>query len=492
MFISNTVEKKQHNFWNHFLFHPTDAVEDPWGKRILDRISEDGSILTVRIYTMFEDIVYLDENEQLAYDFRVNDLRLDYLVEKGYKLLLAYGFMPECIATNSEAKVAVNKNKTRYKGKMINTSIPVDYALWEEICFQYTRHIIERYGIEEVSTWYLQCFNEPDIFFFMSDIPADAWETRLQEYCKLYAAFERGLKRVSEKVRIGGPSLAGNLDFLAGFLAWVKEQKLRLDFVSVHNYGTSPTEMANKTRPLSVNNSIEKHKKYLEVLSAQGFPDTEFFVDEWGAAAWGFCNVEEYPDMMFRETEVFSSYYVKLISELIEQNLAVSKMMICLSGQHEMTEDFSGFRNFFTLNFIAKPIYNAYCLASKLKDNMLAHQCENKNIFVVPTKSDKGEYAILLTYASENFEEDIPDITETMEFEETLAGRKVEVYCIDKNTTNPYRFFQRSGEEKVTDTLLPLLKEEGRLKPIASYTAADGDKIRLNLTPNAIFLITVS
>ena len=60
--IKNNVVKKQNNFWNHCLFHPTDAVEDPWGKRILDQMSKDRAINTVRIYTMFEDIVYLDED----------------------------------------------------------------------------------------------------------------------------------------------------------------------------------------------------------------------------------------------------------------------------------------------------------------------------------------------------------------------------------------------------------------------------------------------
>ena len=120
--IEKTILKKQKNFWNNCLFHPTDAVEDPWGRKILDRMAKDGSIHSIRIYTMFEDIVYLDEDGNLAYDFRLNDLRLDYLVEKGYDLLLAYAMMPECIAVNQNATSSVSKNKTRYKGKMINTS----------------------------------------------------------------------------------------------------------------------------------------------------------------------------------------------------------------------------------------------------------------------------------------------------------------------------------------------------------------------------------
>ena len=53
IFISDKIIKKQHNFWNNCLFHPTDAIEDPWGKRILDRMSLDGAINKVRISPSF-------------------------------------------------------------------------------------------------------------------------------------------------------------------------------------------------------------------------------------------------------------------------------------------------------------------------------------------------------------------------------------------------------------------------------------------------------
>jgi hypothetical protein len=49
----------------------------------------------------------------------------------------------------------------------------------------------------------------------------------------------------------------------------------------------------------------------------------------------------------------------------------MSNLMICLSGQHEMKYDFTGFRNFFSLNFFAKPIYSAFILASKLHTGLV-------------------------------------------------------------------------------------------------------------------------
>ena len=48
--VKSNVIREQKNFWNNCIFHPTDAVEDAWGRRILDRMAEDGSIDTVRIF----------------------------------------------------------------------------------------------------------------------------------------------------------------------------------------------------------------------------------------------------------------------------------------------------------------------------------------------------------------------------------------------------------------------------------------------------------
>ena len=223
--VKSNVLRRQKNFWNGCVFHPTDAVEDPWGKRILDRMSQDKAMKMIRIYTMFEDIVYLDESGNLQYDFRVNDLRLDYLVEKGFDIMLAYATVPDCISIPG-TKTSNSKNKTRYKGKLFNTMPPKDYALWQEVCYQYTKHIVERYGIETVSKWYLHCFNEPDIpGFFLADEEPQNYQARLDAYCPLYYHFEKGLRRVSEKLHIGGPALAWRLPFLGGFLDYVKERE---------------------------------------------------------------------------------------------------------------------------------------------------------------------------------------------------------------------------------------------------------------------------
>lgn len=482
--VKSNVLRQQKNFWNGCVFHPTDAVEDSWGKRILDRMAQDKAMKMIRIYTMFEDIVYLDEVGNLQYDFRVNDLRLDYLVEKGFDIMLAYATVPDCISIPG-TKTSQSKNKTRYKGKLFNTMPPKDYALWQEVCYQYTKHIVERYGIETVSKWYLHCFNEPDISgFFLADEEPQNYQARLDAYCPLYYHFEKGLRRVSEKLHIGGPALAWRLPFLGGFLDYVKENNLRLDYIALHHYGTSPMKLNSGVEEIRVENNLRKHEGYLNVIREHGFADTEVVVDEWGASSQGFHNREECPQLMFREHEVYSAYFAKMIHHYLQGDLIPAKLMICLSGQHEMTEDFSGFRNFFTLNFIAKPIYNAFVLGYKLGEQLLEAQCETENVYVIPTKTETG-YAVMVTYSDDTFTENLPIIEETLTLPE--AAQKLTVWCIDKETTNPYRLYQRLGMETPNAAQIAALQEEGRMKPVATLS---GNQVTLKLTPNCTYLIT--
>ena len=60
--VKNSIRKQQNNFWNHVHFHPTDAIEDDWGQKILNEVAKDKVAKVIRMYAMLEDIVTMDEN----------------------------------------------------------------------------------------------------------------------------------------------------------------------------------------------------------------------------------------------------------------------------------------------------------------------------------------------------------------------------------------------------------------------------------------------
>ena len=497
--IGSKSIKKQENFWNHAHFHPTDAIEDAWGKKLIDKYSSDGAVKMIRFYTMFEDIVYLGDDGELLYDFRINDLRMDYLIEKGFDILCTYCYIPDAIAERPMSYYLA-QGKVRYKNKAINLSTPTSYEKWEEICLAYTKHLTERYGTDRVSKWFFQCYNEPDCSsFFLGDLgPDDDWRytkersaERASHYNKLYFGFQRAIKSVCKDYQVGGCALAGELNFFRNWLDFVKDNKLGLDFISIHTYGTGPKPLNEGTCPVNVENTLKVYDSRFAVIKEKGLENVPLIVDEWGAGTEGVRSITECPKLIYRENEWFSSYYVKLIYEHINRGNKLRRMLICLSGQDRQKFDFSGNRTFLTKNFINKPIYNAYILAGKLGENLLGFETDNKYLSIIPTKLDNGDYSMLFTYSEQLFDESLEDKTETFNFEEDIVGKKITVWAIDRSHSNACRLFEKNGwDYDLTKEQLEVLREEGRLKPVKEFVA-NQNSFDLTLTANGTYLVTI-
>jgi xylan 1,4-beta-xylosidase len=472
---------KLRNFFSHIHFHPTDAIEDDWGRRILDRIAADGAARTVRLYTMLEDIVKIGEDGRFTYDFRDNDTRLDYLTSKGFDILLSYNFIPPCISSDRGEVGTVCKNPTRYKGKFIATAPPRDYREWEEICRVYTEHIVERYGRERVASWMLQCYNEPDENqFFMKGAASD--RDRAEAYCYLYKHFERGVHAVLPEAKIGGPALGSHFDFLGIFLDFVKREELPLDYIFFHTYGVHPDDL--RDGGLRVSSLEKKARAVIDFVTERGFGDRIFVNDEWGAATCGYYNSDENPLLMFRETEVFSAYYAKMIARYADANLPIDKMMICLSGQHEMKTDFSGFRGFFTLNGYPKPIYNAYVLAARLGGERLSVDgILDDKLSVIATRRADGTLAIMLAYADECFSSAPCKLDLTIE----LPGSVCDLWRIDAENASAMKAYR---EESSPDHPTPEERDRiGRAASVSPKRMEFNKEITLQMTANSVVLL---
>ncbi len=494
---TDTKIKKLTNFWNNFHFHPTDAIEDEWGQEILNRASSDGVGNTVRMYSMFEDIVGMDENGNLTYNFTENDVRMDYMVKKGFNLLVCYNFIPPVISGNPEERSANNKRSTRYKGKMICTYPPKDYNLWQEVCYNYTKHIVERYGENVVKNWYLQCYNEPDLpSFFFNQLPQTEENSafRLEEYKKLYENFAKGILRVSKNLKMGGPSVAVYRTFFLDFLKFVKEKNLPIDFVSIHTYGTGPYYLNKGERLIDADQNGDICLEF-EDLIKQVFPSgKEIIIDEWGASTQGFLNKEDCPMLMFREDSKFSAYFGKMIKHFIDLDINVSKMMICLSGQHEMEVDFSGFRGFFTLHKIPKPIYLAYSLLSKMGGGYLVKsENDNENVSVVSEVKENGKTFVMVSYSSKNYITPLEDLNDTLSVKLADGEYTVKQTVIDKKHASAYDYLILNGENPDKFDNFELLKQIATLKTTEkTYKTQDKTlNISVNSTDNALILFEI-
>ncbi len=88
--------------------------------------------------------------------------------------------------------------------------------------------MIDRYGIDEVSKWYFEVWNEPNLDFW-------AGQPREQTYLQLYDSTARTLKQVDQRLRVGGPATA-QAAWVDRFIRHVVDNGVPVDFVSSHVY----------------------------------------------------------------------------------------------------------------------------------------------------------------------------------------------------------------------------------------------------------------
>ncbi len=489
--FTDKKEKNLVNFWNHMVFHPTNAIEDDWGKEQLEKLAADKAAQIVRIYSMFEECVTEGENGQLQYDFSNNDYRIDYLLSKGFTPYLGYTFFPGFMSAEQEGE---NLISNRYKGTQMYRSYMKDYSQWEEMCRVYTAHIVERYGEDTVAGWYIHCYNEPDLkhFFYWN---APDYQTRAAEYCKMYEAFTRGIRAVSQKLKIGGLALSESPDhfeFLEYFLRYVKDNNLPLDFLSYHSYGTEPAPMREGTKPLHVKGAYYNTMMVKRIAKLCGWEDLPTVCDEWGACTEGYLGVDTCAGFIFRENEIYAAYFAKLLTWYDEIGLT-DPLLICMSGSHDLEVDFGGHRNFFTKNFYPKPIYNAFVLAAKLGSEKLCHYADllHEDLSVMPTRHEDGHMSVLLCYADDAFLRQLKPANLEIEFSGLSGKYRVTGWRIDADHANAIRKFKELGEPaNPTEEQKAAIREFAALKPEdLGVVTADNPIFTVKMDNNATLLL---
>ena len=148
--------------------------------------------------------------------FNIDNI-FDFLLDTGMKPFVELGFMPEAFASGTQTCF-------HYKG---NVTPPADYNQWGDFIRQFGEHLIARYGREEVSQWFFEVWNEPNLNFFFSG-------TR-DEYFKLYQTTALALKSVDSCFRVGGPATSVNA-WIPPFRAFCEQENVPLDFISTHHY----------------------------------------------------------------------------------------------------------------------------------------------------------------------------------------------------------------------------------------------------------------
>lgn len=153
------------------------------------------------------------------YNWQYIDRLYDFLLSIGMKPFVELSFMPDQLASGK-------RTIFWWKG---NVTPPKSYDKWGDLIRHLVSHFQERYGQDEVKTWYFEVWNEPDLH-------DGFWTGSKDDYFKLYTVTAEAIKSVSPDYRVGGPATAiGQWD--ESFINYCYTNHVPLDFVSSHSYG---------------------------------------------------------------------------------------------------------------------------------------------------------------------------------------------------------------------------------------------------------------
>ena len=228
----------------------------------------------IRMHGLLTDdmAVYREDNKgNPEYNYQYVDVLFDYILSIKMKPFVELGFMPSALASG-------NQTIFWWKG---NVTPPKDYKKWEDLIRNLTQHLTERYGADEVKSWYFEVWNEPNL-------TPGFWTGTQAEYFKLYDYSTRAIKSVNPEYKVGGPGTAGAA-WESEMIDFCDKNKVPIDFISTHSYGVGQgflDEFGQSGTVLSKDNEavsgdvLQSRKE----IAASTKPNLELHYTEWSSS----------------------------------------------------------------------------------------------------------------------------------------------------------------------------------------------------------------
>ncbi len=416
----------------------------------------------VRFHGLFhDDMAVYDEDEQgnPVLWFGYIDKLFDFLLSVQIKPFVELGFMPTQLAT-------VTGTVFWWKA---NGCPPTSYEKWHFLVQQTVRHFTERYGEEEVRSWYFEVWNEPNLRSFFAGTQ--------EEYFQLYAVTVDAVRSVCPKYRVGGPSTSGadfreDLGYLKEFLRHCSERRIPVDFVSAHPYPTCWALDGDGTKRMGyISKEIctEFFDRIQSVVRASAYPDAEIHLTEWNSSPSPRDLVHDTPFMapflLYNLTQNWgkiNSLAFWTFSDVFEENGPG------LSPFH------GGFGLINTDN-VRKPAYWAYWLLNKMGDDilevdgchMVTRQGQNYQVLVWNYCYYTDAFAEGDRHLLSETSRDMIFQNKDMEIELSLPlkGRYLQtMYCLDQETSAYHNWLKLGAPQYPSPSENEMLRSVSRPK----------------------------
>ena len=434
-------------------------------RRDLSDVKQITDFRYVRFHAIFHDEVGLydeDAAHHPVYNFSYVDQIYDGLLAKGVKPFVELSFMPKKLAS------APTLHSFWYKPYI---SPPNNWANWEDLIQAFAKHLIDRYGIEEVASWYFEVWNEPNIDFW-------AGEPKQATYWQLYDHTARAIKTVSSRLRIGGPATA-QAAWVDAFLKHCADENVPVDFVSTHVYGNDRSQDVfgtdeNIPRNQMVCRAVAKVHQQIRSSSRPNLP-----------LIWSEFNAS-----YMTEPAVTDSVYMgPWLADTIRQCDGLVDIMSywafsdVFEEQGVVKTPFYGGYGLIAADHIPKPAFNAFLMLHKLGDQRLDLASDSALV----TRGEHGAIVLAVwNYAPPNEAGSAKSLT--LHFK-NMSPAKALVWRLDANHGDVHRRYDELGQPRYpTASQIEDLRLAARLGPPEQHDiTAEG--LTLTLPPHSLVVV---
>jgi xylan 1,4-beta-xylosidase len=450
-----------------------------------------------------------------VYSWNIVDSIFDTYIKRGMKPLAQIGFMPEALSSHPMPYRHHWKPGDPYTDIITGWAYPPkDYDKWRELVYQWVKHCVERYGKEEVESWYWEVWNEPNGHY---------WQGTMEEFFKLYDYAADGLKKALPTAKIGGINIAGQRSekaqlwtnsfikhCISGTNCATGKIGAPMEAILFHAKGEPKLfdglvrmDMSPQLRDIATGFKIVAsypETKNLPVIIGESDPE--------GCAA---CGMATNPQNAYRNGTMYSGYTAAsfarkyLLADMYGVNLLG---VVSWSFEFENQPWFYGFRDLAT-NGVDKPVLNVFRIFGKMSGKRVEVLCDRmtplQKIVDSSVRDEEPEIGALASIDKKtagimiwNYHDlDTPGNAESIKLDiDGIPGKSVAYtyYIIDKEHSNSYEVWKKMGSPQSPSPIQAAeLEKAGRLEMVGKHrklTSKNGNlEIALTLSRQAVSFI---
>jgi Bacterial regulatory helix-turn-helix proteins, AraC family./Glycosyl hydrolases family 39. len=359
---------KEKNFKKHYnkflnVGYANDILQSILQEHIL-MIRKELKFEYARFFGIFNEDMNIESRDQ-KYNFYKIDKVLDFFVNNKMKPFIDLSPKAKSISKSVLEIISFEINAVKYRS----------IEQWEALLNNFIIHCVNRYGSEEVETWYFEVSTYKIIEPNIED------ENYYSKYFRIFDITYKTIKNIIPNAKVGGPGdHFGRSNPAEFFQEWLN-LNAKPDFISMYVYPYSTIIKNGKEEIYHSNDRdflINNLYSIKETIRNVGFPCEEIIISEWSltVSSRNYIN-----DSCFK-----AAYVIKNIIDCVNQVDSVCYLMASDISEEYLDVNLllQGGTGLVSKNGMKKPSFYAFYFLEKLSETMV----QKGNNYIMTKNSD--------------------------------------------------------------------------------------------------------